>query len=98
MTRAQLSPEIGARRTAGTEAVPTGAWALDPRSAEGVAESNATLHQEEDRIDPAHASSLLNDFLVLIGRIQADYHRLSNTVHASPTVRGDGRTGRSLHV
>ncbi|GGW45193.1 hypothetical protein GCM10010381_32880 [Streptomyces xantholiticus] len=75
-----------------------GAWALDPRSAEGVAEGNATLHHEEDRIDLTQASSLLNDFLALIGRIQADYHRLSSTAHVSPTVRGDERTGRSLHV
>ncbi|MFJ8072809.1 hypothetical protein ACIQ7Q_02395 [Streptomyces sp. NPDC096176] len=71
---------------------------MDPRFAEALAEDKATLHHEEDRNGLTHASSVLNDFLAVIGRIQAEYHLLSNKMHVSPTVRGDEWTGRNLHA
>lgn len=98
MTRAQNPPAVAARRVIGADAVRTGEWAFIPSSAERAPEGNATLHFENRRIELTYASSVLGDFLTAIGRIQADYHRLSSKAHASPSVHGVEWTGRSVHV
>ncbi|MFF3323250.1 hypothetical protein [Streptomyces sp. NPDC002889] len=73
-------------------------WAFIPGSSQRAPGGNATLHYKDQRIELTYSSSVLGDFLTVMGQIQADFHRRSNRAHVSSIMHGDGWTGRSLHV
>ncbi|MEE1753566.1 hypothetical protein [Streptomyces sp. SP18CS02] len=81
MTTPRTLPEPAVRR--GSRTIRMGDWTFTPAVAYSPQGSSATLRHGDQCISLRHTSTLLEDFLGAVGRIQADFIRLTNAAGAS---------------
>lgn len=77
-----------------------GKWTYTPVSQDPAPEKGATLRHEELEVGLHYSSSIFEEFLVAVGRIQTEFHRRSqvNQEAAPLTAPAGERPGRTSRV
>jgi len=73
-----------------------GEWTFTPAPVSAAPEAGAVLQRGRERVELTYTSALLDDFLLVMSRIQGDFSRLSDTTEF-PAVPGT-RPRRNSHA
>ncbi|MEU3776590.1 hypothetical protein AB0F11_25995 [Streptomyces sp. NPDC032472] len=84
-------------RSGHTGAARVGKWTYTPAPTDWAQDKSATLHDEEQEVDLHYSSSIFEEFLEAMSRIQNDFNQRSQDVARFKTAVGE-RCGQMSRV